>query len=417
MDKQTDRCIEWLVALVVVNITTITMFRALMETLDYPFISRLVLYFSPILVGLIFIHQNKHYGIKVYDKFFWWFYVIYCLYILLDMTILRRYPLENMQAVPSSLSLYFFYLFLSLGYLLCAPTIYNKFNLKKYLFLSFLICTIPSVLFVNYVGVDFIQTSRIGRDDEEFIPTLVVTYANVPSLVIAVMNFKTLLNKKWMSVVISSIIIASVIYVLFAYGKRGPILWSIVSIFSCYFVTSANLKKYFFIVGIVFFVFVSFLDPIIDGITDILPKTGAEIAATIKEGETDHRFNLDDPEESTYLMGLENFSKSPIWGEYCRLEKPFEGAYPHNVFIEILMTMGLLGFIPFMLLLLKAYKKSRKIFTQPHTTNQMAFFILFISVFLQLQTSGSVVFKFNFWLFFYMLCCIDYLQELKEYEM
>ena len=95
MDKQTDRCIEWLVALAVVNITTVTMFRALMETLDYPFISRLVLYFSPILVGLIFIHQNKHYGIKVYDKFFWWFYVIYCLYILLDMTTLIHFLLRS----------------------------------------------------------------------------------------------------------------------------------------------------------------------------------------------------------------------------------------------------------------------------------------------------------------------------------
>ena len=409
MYKLLDRHIEWIVALGVVYISTLGMFRALMSTLHATSIIRLLLYSSILIVGLLFWYQKRHFGVKIYDKFFFYFYLFYCLYVFLDMTVFRRYPLEDMLVVPSSLSLYFYNFIISLGYLACAPTIFHKFNLRKYVFLSLLMCTIPSVLFVRYVGVDIIQAG-VGENDEEYISTLTVTFSNVPMLVIAVMNFKTLYIKKWLSIIIATIIIASVLYVLFAFGKRGPMLWSVVNIMVCFFITSVNLRKYIFVLGLVVISFIALLDPIIEGISEVLPRTGQRMEMSLKEGETDGRFDLDDPKHSTYLIGLENFSRSPIWGYYFRLVtdyQQFKGAYSHNIFIEVLMTMGLIGFIPFMILLIKAYNKSRKIFTKPYTANQMAFFILFLCAFLQLQTSATLLFRHYFWLFFYMLCCFD----------
>ena len=415
MYKLIDRYIEWVVALTIVFITTLSMLKALAVTLDISIIKRLLNYSSLILMGALFLYQQKNYGIKVYDKFFWWFYLFYCLYIFLDITIFCRYPLEKMLGAPGSIFIYFYELVMSLGFLLCVPTIYSKFSSKKYIFLSLLVCTIPSVLFVQYVGVDLIQ-SGIRKGEEEFIPTLTITYANVPLLVLAVINFKTLLKKRWTSVIVSTIIIVSVVYVLFAYGKRGPILWAIVNILAYFFITSLSIKKYIFVISMIGLTFLAFLDPILEGITDVLPTTGKRMEESIKEGNTDGRFDLEDSKHSTYLIGLENFSRSPIWGYYFRLvtnTPRFKGAYSHNIFIEVLMTMGLIGFIPFMILLLKAYNKSRKIFTRPHTNNQMAFYVLFLCSFLQLQTTGTIVFKYDFWLFLYMLCCIDVLTRTK----
>lgn len=407
--KLIERHIEWLVAIAVVMITTISLFRALMGTLDYSIVKRCLLYSSILIVYLVFLYQKSHYGVRVYDKAFFVFYLVYCFYILLDITILRRYPLEDMLAVPTSMLLFIFDFFISIGYLLCAKTIVQHFNIRKYILLSLIVCTIPSILFIQIVGVELIQAG-ISEDDEEYIQTLTITYTNMPMLVLAVMNFKILFKKKWLSVLVCSGIIAAVLFILFAYGKRGPILWSFVCIVMCFIIKSVSLKKYIILFGAVVLSFLVFMDPIIDGIKEVLPLTGKKLELSLEEGDTSGRMDFEDPKHSTYLIGLDNFSRSPIWGYYFRLVTNYQhyrGVYAHNIFIEILMTMGLLGFIPFMILLFRAYIKSRRHFIRPYTASEMTCLIIFLSVFLQLQTSASCVFRHSLWLYFYILCCID----------
>lgn len=311
--------------------------------------------------------------------------------------------------VPESIFDYIFKFVMSLGYLLCAKTIAEHFNLKKYLLLSVIICTIPSILFIQTIGIETIQAG-IGKDDENYISTLSVTYSNMPILVLAVVNFKKLFSKKLFSIFVCSCIIAAVLYILFAYGKRGPMLWSVVSIFFCFLIKSKKYISYILVFVLMVMTFIIFLDPIIDGLKEALPKTGKKIEQTVKEGNYSGRFDTDDPKHSTYLIGLENFSRSPIWGYYFRLVtdfKHFQGAYAHNVFIEILMTMGLLGFIPFLMLLFKAYVKSRRVFVRDHSPERVAFLVIFLCVILELQTTGSCVFKYKFWFFFYVLCSLN----------
>lgn len=416
MFKLLDKSIEWLVTIAVVYITTLLAVRNLLETFEMTAINSLLNYFLLLLMGLLVLYQIRHYGLKIHYKGFWLFYLVYCFYILLDMTIFKRYPLDYLTRVPPSIFIYFYYLIISLSYLFCASTIYHKFNLKIFIFLSLLVCTIPSALFVQYVGIDLIQAG-LQEGDEGYIPTLPITYANVPVLVIAVVYIKKLCKWEWVSVIVASAIIAAAGYVLLVYGKRGPMLWSIVNIIICYFISSSKLNKKIIFLGLTITTFFIFLDPIIEHIKETLPTTGQAIEYAIKEGDTDNRFDLSNPKHSTYLMGLENFSRSPIWGFYFRLvtnDLRFRGSYAHNIFIEVLMTMGIIGFIPFVTFLFKACKKCRKIFTRPHTESQKVFLILFLCPFLQLQTSASIVFKHDFWLFFYMLCCINILARTKD---
>ena len=390
-------------------ITTIGFLKSLMSTLDFRIIIGCLKYLSFFVVFLLFLYQKYTHGVKIYDRFFFTFYIVYCLYILVDITLFGIYPLEKMLAVPQSIYDFMFCFVMSICYILCAKTIVEHFCVKKYLLISLIVCTIPSILFIQVVGIDTIQAG-IGRDDEDYISTLSVTYSNMPVLVLAVMNYTRLFSKKIFSMIVCSFIIAAVVYILSAYGKRGPILWSFLSIVFCFFIKSASIKKVVLFFGIIIAAFFIFMDPIIDVVKDELPKTGKRLESSLKEGDTSGRFDTDAPKHSTYLIGLENFSRSPIWGYYFRLVtdyKHYQGVYAHNVFIEILMTMGLLGFVPFMSLLLKVYFKSRKYFSHSYLPNQLAFFALFVCAFLQLQTTGSCVFKNNFWLFLYILCCMD----------
>lgn len=416
MQKLKNSYIEWLVTIAIVNISTLNTLGALIDAFNATYIHSLMSFSLIPLLILLFLYQTKHYGIKSYDRFFYCFYLIYCLYIFLYITIFRRYPLDVLQSVPKSVFLFFYDLIVSFCFFVCAPTIYHHFNVRKFLLISLIVCTIPSILFINYVSIDLIQAG-IEDEDEDFIQTLVVTYANVPLLFIAVFLFKKLCRKKWASMIVSSSIIASVCFVLIAFGKRGPLLWTIVGIFICFFISSAHIKKIILIFGLICITLFCFLDPILDGLSDALPRTGMKLEQSIKEGNTSKRFDLDNPEDSHFLIGLEEFSKSPLYGYYFRhvtRNKEFQGTYPHNIFVEILMTMGMIGFIPFLCLLIRAYRKSRRALLGSNAEKQIVFFILFLCPFLQLQTSGTVIFKYDFWLFFYMLCSIDFLAKTKD---
>lgn len=416
MQKSKNGYIEWLVTIAIVYITTLNMLGALMDAFKETYLHSLVSFSLIPLLILMLLYQSKHYGIKSYNKLFYGFYILYCLYIFLYITIFRRYPLDQLQSVPKSVLLYFFDLIVSFCFFFCAPIIYHHFNVRKYLLISLIVCTIPSILFLHYVGIDLIQAG-IEDEDEDFIQTLVVTYANVPLLLIAVFLFKKLFREKWISMIVSSSIFASVSFVIIAFGKRGPLLWTIVGILICFLISSTHIKKHIFIFGLIGISFFCFLDPILDGLSETLPRTGKKLELSIKEGNTSKRFDLNNPEDSHYLIGLEEFSKSPLYGYYFRhvtRNKEFQGTYPHNVFVEILMTMGLVGFIPFMYLLIRAFLKSRKVLLGSYTENQIVFFILFLCPFLQFQTSGTIIFKYDFWLFFYILCSIDVLARTKD---
>lgn len=236
--KLIKKHIEWLVAIAVVMITTIAFFRALMSTLEFGIINGILKYFSFLILFIIYIYQKYVYGIKIFDRFFFTFYIVYCFYIFLDITIFQKYPLEMMLAVPESINDYLFKFILSIGYILCAKTIVEHFCVNKYLLISLIVCTIPSIMFIQVVGIETIQAG-ISEEDDEYISTLSVTYSNMPILVLAVMNFKKLFSKKIFSMIICSCIISAVLYILFAYGKRGPILWSFLSILFCFIIKSA----------------------------------------------------------------------------------------------------------------------------------------------------------------------------------
>lgn len=71
------------------------------------------------------------------------------------------------------------------------------------------------------------------------------------------------------------------------------------------------------------------------------------------------------------------------------------------------MTMGIIGFIPFLYLMLKAFGNARRTFRRRYSDSQLACLILFLAPFLQLQTTNSIVASMSFWVFFYVMCIMN----------
>ena len=404
-----DKYIEWLVALVVVYASTFTMFIHLMDWAGLTVVSGVIRYTIPLLLLLIILYQKKHEGFKIYNPLFAVFFILYHVYIFAYLTILRRYPLEEMLGVPSDILKCLFFFFVTVLYLLCSKTIAIKFNFKKFLFLSVIVCLIPSVIFILAVGIETIQMG-IGRDDENYISTLGLTYSNVPIIVMAVMYYKKIFKNKWLSIFISLSVALVGIYIIILYGKRGPLLWTFVNIAICLFVISIHRMKVIMAMFVVAILIVLSYDVILANIKIISPKAAERIEVSIKEGDTHGRLDTDYADQGIYAVGIENFLESPLVGYYFRLvtsNMSIRGYYAHNIFIEIAMTMGLLGFVPFMILLIMAFRKSLKLFKLKFMRNNISLLILFLCPFLQFQTTGSLLFSYDFWLFFYILCYLD----------
>ena len=145
--KLIEKNIEWLATISVVMITTMIFFNSLMVTLDLGIVRGLLKYANVLILFMIFLFQNRKYGIKIYDRAFFSFYIVYCLYLLMYITILRKYPLEDMVVVPGSIFVFFVEFTISILYLLCAKTFVTRFNVKYFIILSLIVCTIPTLFF------------------------------------------------------------------------------------------------------------------------------------------------------------------------------------------------------------------------------------------------------------------------------
>lgn len=408
-----DKYIEWIVALAVIQISILLLdnfFKWIFPSMDFLF----TLANYTVLLLMLF-YQKKHYGWKPRNRSFMFFFSIYSLYIFLYMTILRKYPLEDMLGIPASIRGFFILTVLIFGYLICAETICNNFNYRKFFYLSVFFTLIPATLFVAIVGVNFFQFAEWTEDDNALQVTS-LTYNNVPLFVLALLLHNDLANNKLISNIISITVVMIVGYILLMSTRRGPLLWSILNLIICYFCRSRKVLIYIILVSLFCILVYLNIDTIVGWISSLFPSTGDRINASLYEGSTSGRYDPDNPERSTYILGFNQFLQSPLCGSYFRIlttDYTFRGVYPHNIFIEMLMTMGLLGFVPFCYFLKKVFINNSIYYKRDN--NKLALFSLFLSSFLQLQTGDSIVFNIWFWVLFYVVLIVGHKQPKKTY--
>ena len=400
---------EWIVAL---NVTFVVTFSVTISALRIfsPQIASLANILRVLALVPLFIFQISNYGIRIKEKNGLWFFIIYTVYIFSYLELFPVYRMGDLKHVPASIWHFFYETVQILILLSCAETITRHLKVKKFLILSFFASVLPSVIVIQYIGVEILQVFGQERDDDDFISKLALGYCNAPLMVLSIIFFKKILKDKWLSMFFATIIILMSSYVILMCGERGPIVWSFMSLVICFFLLAKKISRYIvwtFILGVILYINVDF---VLLGLSQLAPRTAERVELTITEGDTSNRFDTDNEEGSTYIIAWNQFLSSPIYGSYFRLitnNPSLRAHYPHNVFLEIMITMGLLGFIPFLFLLYKAWKVVRKTFKQrQYTEGQLGCLVLFLSVFLQLQTTETIVTYQAFWLFFYIICNI-----------
>lgn len=398
---------EWIVALAVMFAATSSVSINVLN-IFMPLLGSITGMLRNVTLLLLLMFQIKHYGIRIRGKYGFIFFVAYSFYIFLYLNVFTVYKIDELFHAPTSNFNFFYRTAQVLIYLLCAESVIRHFNGTKFLFVSFFTSIIPSIFFIQYVGIETLQVLGQDKDSEEFINSLILGYCNGPLIVIGILLHNKLLKNKLLSNLFAVAIIASASFVLMAGGERGPIIWTAVNLVICLFLTVKKVGRYVFLMLVCGVLFFLNFDSIIEGLEKVAPHTAEKMESTVKEGDTNGRFDPDNPEGSTYIIAWNQFLTSPLYGSYFRLitnHRAFHASYPHNIFLEMMMTMGLLGLLPFVYLLLKAWGKVRKSFKcRKYTESQLLCLVLFLSEFLKLLTTGTIVSNTTFWAFFYIVC-------------
>ena len=407
-NRNDDNVIEWIVAIAVTYTISFSVLRSLFG-LFFPALQSVFILSRNIFLILLLYFQVKHYGLRIKNKPFVFFFFLYCIYLFVYLYIKPIYKLEDLHQVPNTLLTFIFGTIQIVVYMLCADIVFKYFNTGKFLIVTTIITLLPSLFLIQYIGPEVLK--RFGADEDMGVSMLAMGYSNSPMFVLSILFFYKIFSNKVISVFYASLVIIAVLYIIILGGERGPLVWSLANLLICNYLLSKNTNKYILLSFFVFlFVFIN-IEFFIDGLKRISPNAAERIESTVKEGDTNGRFNLDNPEGSTYIIGWNQFLTSPFVGSYFRMitnHKSFRGHYPHNVFIEVLMTMGLLGFIPFVYFLYKGWKRVCYVIKSGRCLDgQFACFVLFLSTFLQLQTTWSIVLNLSFWPFFYMMCVFD----------
>lgn len=111
-----------------------------------------------------------------------------------------------------------------------------------------------------------------------------------------------------------------------------------------------------------------------------------------------------------WKYALDQFMDYPIFGD--KLQTNNIDIYPHNIILEILQSIGIIGFIPFAILLFKAFKVCKQIFR-----NYVEFAwipTIFIQAFVQNMFSGAIYTASWFWVSMALLFSFNYFIKYEE---
>ncbi|WP_228384062.1 O-antigen ligase family protein [Chryseobacterium sp. JM1] len=110
--------------------------------------------------------------------------------------------------------------------------------------------------------------------------------------------------------------------------------------------------------------------------------------------------------------GIEEFTNNPLWGGRILFE---DGMYAHNLFVDILMSTGLIGLfllICYYKYVAKGFIKILKNIEAYKESGMIAFF--FMQYFVLAQTSGSLYSSFELWYFSAVIIGLSYINLKNE---
>jgi O-antigen ligase len=215
---------------------------------------------------------------------------------------------------------------------LAVLTIRQK-DINYTLFMNFVYYTLFIVLLLNVsIGIEYDHQGRSAG----FMSMYCISFGHLGVSLAIISIYKLLFESKakYLHIIPSAGVILG-LYILYASGTRSPLIAFILCLFFLFFLKS-NLK---YIISFLILLATSILALIYfkPQYEDVGQSSSFlnRVTNMIVSGDSSGRGEL-------YQQGIKIFSENPIFGGRILY---FDGMYPHNIFLEILMATGIVGLI------------------------------------------------------------------------
>lgn len=313
-------------------------------------------------------------------KWFLWFTAIYTARVFYDFITNEAFY------IPYSDLILFFISFSVIPFLSLSKVDFTQIDNKKlynvFLISALLFGLVATSSYAGFVG----QVARLSSSSagEDVISPLILSYCG--TLIIGVVTVYLLYNKtSFHTKFLSFVAIALSIVPFFLGSSRGSIFALFIP-FLFIVINNLSLKKilsYSFLLIIIIFA-LNYLDNFLQsGLMDRFFSIGSDI-----ESGSTSAVRLD-----IWKLSFSQFIDNPFFGD---MYNPNSGyGYPHNIILEVLQSLGIIGFIPFVVLVIKAVGSSSQLFK--YHTEYAWIAVLFIQSLIQNMFSGAVYNAGWFW--------------------
>lgn len=335
-----------------------------------------------------------------YIKYFLLFSIVYLIRIFIDLINDEFFYISYQELV------FYFLSFCFIPFISISKFDFSKINptkLYRVFLTSGLLFSILSIFFYGrFIGeVTRLSTSQTGED---VINPLILSYSS--ALIIGVSLTYMLFTKTNFFIKLLSMIAISLSIIPFFLGASRGAIFAIFIPFIFIAFSNLSLRN--------FFIYLFYFTLLIVGLTFLDDYLGSGLfdrflftAEAIETGDSSaSRINI-------WNGSFSQFANSPLIGD--KLNTDINDHYPHNIILEVLQTIGLLGFIPFIVLVIKGFKSSIDIFKYYKQYSWVAVF--FIQALIQNMFSGALYSASWFWTSLAVILSLDnYLKYNKKPE-
>lgn len=393
--------------------------KFLIVTLPYyglAWMSSMILYFETfLLVVCIYFALKYHHQASVSKTFryFLLFYTVYHLFVYYQIFVSPEMHHLLMADVPTTKSvLYRDFYIQTISVLLVG--MYRKYiNFKLiakitpivvfFLFFAYY----SKVGFTTYGIMDFEDSSAV-REEGYVISFTLARFFAIAFFCNLAFGKNLFSNDKEMSEWVFYIVAVILAIGLLLTVKRGPILSLLFTCLYCYFIRTD--RRRIVLSVIVSAIVIFFFGNAILDFAEANASGLVERFLSISSGGGSGRFG---DSNSVFAISIRQISESPWFGSYFRiLEGSDRGGYPHNFFLEMLMTFGFVVTCVFVPLFWRGIKLANKLIKSGGYQALSA--MCFLYVFCALMTSSSVFLKLEFWLFLSIICSYRINKRIKE---
>lgn len=352
------------------------------------------------MLALLFLKNIKHLQPVKGMHWFLLFCFVYLYRLFDDYNSLELYYMS----IPDVLL--FFLSFAVIPFIVLSTQPLSKSKLKAMFNALFIGGLLFSALVLFFYSRFIGQVSRLasGTAGESVLSPLALSYSS--ALVIGVFTFYLLFNKvSFLKRILMLVGIGLATVPFFLGASRGALI-ALGIPFILYFLSGKTIgfKIRSLILLAIIVIGVIYLDQYFSsgllnrflGISEAI-ETGASSASRI----------------DIWKASFEQFLNNPIFGDKLKIDGV--NGYAHNIILEVLQTTGLMGFIPFIIVIINAWKIC--LYILKHHKAYFWIPVIFIQAFFMNMFSGAIYNASWFWTSMALLLCLGYsLKKINYYE-